>query len=77
MPYLLQGVMMYSFGLNTELQIDSKSIPHTDTAELVLWRLVHLDKSLISSQNPPDYDQICRFPETLPKFEAKHPYQVW
>ena len=32
LPYLIQWVMIYSFGINTDLQIDPKSIPHT-----VLW----------------------------------------
>ena len=30
LPYILQWVMIYSFGINTDLRIDHKSIPHTD-----------------------------------------------
>ena len=29
LPYFLQWVMIYSFGINTVLQIDHKLIPHT------------------------------------------------
>ena len=29
LPYLLTWVMIYSFGINTDLRIDPSSIPHT------------------------------------------------
>ena len=40
LSYLLQWVMIYSFGINTDLWIDPKLIPHTDTAQVINFSMI-------------------------------------